>query len=149
MKLGQFKELTICYRFYTLAYAAGWYPFWMYESEHSSDFKYGIEFPLAKFSQMTIYTPSEDVDFNLSWFIFSSRKSHDITKNQWSFFRMTKKPINAREWHHFCHVYSVPKKTTGIVHNGDVVANRSQSEEWANEDNFITSFSFLPWNSEK
>ena len=89
----------------------------MYESEYESDFKYGIEFSLRKYHQIQIYAPSEDVDFNLVYFVYSSRKSHDITKNQWSFFRMTKKPMNAREWHHICHVYSVPKKLTGIETN--------------------------------
>ena len=114
-----------------------------------TEIKYGVKFPLRKYHQQQIYAPSEDVAFNVVNFIYSSRKSHDITKNQWSFFRMTKKPLNAKEWHHLCQVYSVPKKMTGIVHNGDVVANRSQSEEWANEDNFYTSYSFLPWSTEK
>ena len=145
----EFKELTICYRSYALAYDSGWWPFWMYESEYEFEFKYGIKFPLRKYHQINIYAPSEDVAFNMVYFVFSSRKSHDITKNQWSYFRMTKKPLNAKEWHHICHVYSVPKKMTAIVHNGDIVANRSQSEEWANEDNFFTSYSFLPWDSKK
>ena len=61
----------------------------------------------------------------------------------------TKKGFNSLEWQNLCQVYSVPKKNTGIVHNGEIVANRNQSEEWANEDNFLHSFSFKPihWNT--
>ena len=142
----EIREMTICTRTYSLAYNKnGVYS--------TFSFKDGIPVTIetngdtelvGKSMSSAMFAPGEHPFDFLTW-MWSSRRGYDKTKNEWSFFRKSKQGLNAQEWHHVCHVYSVPKKNTGIVFNGEIIANRTQSDFWANEDNFYSSRSFEPY----
>ena len=137
-------QMTICLRVYSLGYRKGLFgPFYLLEGDVK-----GIEnipyTPYIKGLAFEMNAPSDDAPFDtVSWY-WSSRKEHHRTKNEWGYFRLTKQGLNALEWHHSCHVYNVPGKNTGFVIDGEMIANRNQSEFWANDDNFYTSFSVDP-----
>ena len=140
------RELTICWRSYNLAYPGhgSWVPFSLFEGLPLVVETNGYSEPVTKSLQTIIYAPGKEPFDIVSW-MWVSRQNFDISKTEWSFMRKTKKEFNSQEWHNVCIVYSVPKKTTGIVFNGEIVANRNQSEGWANEDNFISHYSFQPF----
>ena len=140
-------ELTICSRTYTIAYNKNgeYHTFRMFDGEPIIVDTNGYTEPRVKDMSSSILAPSDNPFDVLSWF-WSSRTGHDETKNEWSFFRKSKQNANAQEWHHLCNVYSVPKRNTGIVYNGEILANRNQSELWANEDNFYSSRCFEPYH---
>ena len=140
----KFTELTICLRVYSFGYRKGRFgPIYLLEGDVK-----GVEnvpyIPYMKGMNFDMHAPGEDIPFDtVAWF-WSSRKEHHRTKNEWGYFRLTEKGINALEWHHTCHVYSLSGKNTGFVIDGDIIGNRNQSDFWANDDNFYTSFSFDP-----
>ena len=144
----QFKDLTICSRIYNLAYTKDGYfsLFFIKEAEvRNTRFK-GTDEWVDKSGWFEILAP-ELLTFDTVLFLFSSRMKLEETKNEFSFFRSLKQPLNAREWHHMCILYSVSNKNTGYVINGEIVANRTQSDEWANEDNFYTNLIFEPFQN--
>ena len=143
----KFKELTICHRTYSLQYnyQSLFYAFGMHDGEPMIIDTNGYTEPITKAFSSQQHAPGVDPYNVVSWF-WSTRKGLDKTKNQWSFFRETsKQKMNANEWHHVCHVYSVSKRNTGFVFNGEILANRNQTETWATEDNYFSSRIFEPW----
>ena len=137
------RELTICWRSYSLAFPeyGSWNPFSMYEGVPLVVETNGYSEPVYKQISAAIFAPGKEPFDIVSW-LWVSRQGYDISKTEWSFMRKTKKKFNSQEWHNVCIVYSVPRKTTGIVFNGEVVANRNQSDGWVNEDNFLSDYSF-------
>ena len=142
----QLQEITICMRTYSLAYNEGgsYSTFVLNDGEPAIIDTNDYTEPILKSMSCGLSAPSDNPYDVVSWF-WGSRRSHDETKNEWSFFRKSKQNLNAQEWHHVCHVYSVPKRNTGIVFNGEILANRNQTDLWANEDNFYSSRCFEPY----
>ena len=140
------EELTMCIRVYSFGYNSdGYYGSYLLEDGDPRIIDTnGYTEPRTKRLFSWNMDP-KDTPFDIAAFLFASRDIIE-TKNEWSFFRKSKGDFNANEWHNYCIVYSVPKRNTGIVFNGEILANRNQTELWANEDNFYTSHFFEPWH---
>ena len=140
------RELTLCFRSYSIAYNKnGCYgSFGLGDNEPLIIETNGYTEPRGKGFSMSICAPSDNPYDVVSWF-WSSRRGLKETKNEWSYFRKSKQNFNAQEWHHVCVVYSVSKKNTGMVFNGEILANRNQTDLWATEDNFYGSQCFEPF----
>ena len=143
IKLNQF---TICGRFYLLAYNqhAHIIPFGFWDQDWVDVETNGYTEGLSKHFYVIIYPPGQ-LPFDYVVWNFGSNKIAE-SKTEWSYMRSSPQGMNALEWHNLCYVYNVPGKNTGMVLNGEIVANRNHSDFWANDDNFYTSYSLQPVN---
>ena len=141
----KFTQLTFCMRFYHLAYNPSGMigPIYLRQEERKIVETNGYTERPRKWFAPSLLAPNARPYDVVVWF-WVSRVALEDTKNEWSYFRLSKRGMNALEWHHMCIVYNVPGKNTGIVLNGDIVANRNHSDLWANEDNFFHSDHFAP-----
>ena len=142
------NQLTVCARFYHLAYNKEgiFSPICISEAVWMDVETNGYTERLAKLFYMDMYGPADDNPFDITVWNWASRSNHSETKTEWSYFRLSPQGMNALEWHHICFVYNVPGKNTGIVLNGEILANRNHSDLWANDDNFYTGLAFQPQN---
>ena len=141
------REMTICLRAYSIAYNQNgeYHVLAMQDGEPLIIDTNGYTEPITKGFYYSVFAPGPNPFDVISWF-WASRQGLDDTKNEWSYFRQSEKKLNAQEWHNFCHVYSVPKKTTGFILNGEILAYKNHSDLWATEDNFYTSQCFEPYS---
>ena len=141
----KFEEFTICHRVYSLVYNQKW-AFATIRTEEGNPeivFTHGYKEKMDKHMQFLFVGPKE-TPFEAAFWSFSSIKNMAEAQNEWSFFRLVKEKYLALRWHHVCIMFNKKAKNSGLVSNGEIVANRNQSDLWANEDNFYTSFSFEP-----
>ena len=146
----RFYELTLCMRVYSFAYSfhgfIKLFELWSHEGKLNK--MNGYSENVHKWFAAELRAPGVNT-FDVSVWIRSSDEGYELAKNEWSYFRKAEKDLNALEWQHVCFVYSVPKKNTGIVINGQILANRNQSDSWANENNFFPSeiFGIRDWSA--
>ena len=145
----KFTDVTYCIRLYSLAYAHMEVTFF-YMSEpldaSKPNFADGYTENTRREWVTNIRAPSETPYDILSW-LTSSNEGFETTKNEWSYFRKAKKSLDALEWQSLCLVYSITNKNTGIVINGEILANKTHSDDWANNEfNFLPSVMFQPYN---
>ena len=143
----KFEELTICNRVFASVYDAnGWTSFKafiMREGDPILVNTNGYEEKMSKYLDTDILGPTDN-PFDVIVTFWASRKNLEKTKDEWRFFRLVTEKLQSLQWTHYCNVYNKPGKNTGIVVNGEVIANRTQNDLWANEDNYYTSYSFEP-----
>ena len=146
----KFTELTWCTRLYSLAYAytqVGFFDTFVPKEFEKPNVAEGYTENIRKLWSALIRAPSETPYDVVSW-LRSSNEGYETTKNEWSYFREAEKALDALEWQSICFVYSVANKNTGIVINGEILADKRHSDDWAsNEFNFLPSIMFQPYNS--
>ena len=146
----KFTDVTYCIRLYSLAYGNTEVKFfWISEPEENIKPNYADGYTENTRREWTtnIRAPSETPYDVMSW-LTSSNEGFETTKSEWSYFRKAKKSLDALEWQSLCLVYSITNKNTGIVINGEILADKTHSEDWANNEfNFLPSVMFQPYNS--
>ena len=141
----KFTQLTICVRFYHLAYNTDGHfsPIFLVHPEKKTIETNGYTEPISKYFVPEFLAPNLR-SYDIVAFMRTSREGLE-NKNEWSYFRKSKRGMNALEWHHVCIVFNIPGKNTGIVLNGEIIGNRNHTDGWANEDNFFHSEQFAPY----
>ena len=146
----KFIDITWCVRLYSLAYDSPVVEFfWMSESlaAEKPNVADGYTVNMRRLWLANLQGPS-DSPFDVVNFARTTNEGFETTKTEWVSFRKTKRSLVALEWHSLCFMYSKSNKNTGIVINGEIVGNKSHSDNWANNEfNFLPSVMFQPFKN--
>ena len=148
-KYEEFSDFTVCWRSNIIAFSG----------KDIRSFLFGFGENLGekdgKLTYKEVSVALQDPEspwHGLVWYFVSTEKIEEVIRSgtgTWSFRRKFANDVNARQWNHFCIQSSKSKRMVTWVYNGEIFANVSQPEYWANDQNFLTTDMLNPYFKNK